>query len=164
MLRDLKRANGIALSPDEQNLYVVDNAQGKIWAFDVSEPGRPVSGKVLTEGLTGDGMTVDRDGRLYLVGEGAVWVYDAGGQWVAIITVPESPSNCTFGGEGHPILFITARTGFYRVPLLTAGGRRGRTFRRRPAVSSIAPDRSARLRGGGAPEPGRGGRCIPRAG
>ena len=32
--------NGVALSPDEQTLYVAESLTGRLWAFDLPEPGK----------------------------------------------------------------------------------------------------------------------------
>jgi len=38
-----------------------------------------------------------------------------------VIAVPEQPANCAFGGADRKTLFITARTGLYKVALNVPG-------------------------------------------
>jgi len=75
------------------------------------------------EGVQGgpDGMKVDVKGNLYVTGPGGVWVYDARGQRLGVIVTPEVPANCGFGDPDAKTLYITARTGLYRVRLSVAG-------------------------------------------
>ncbi|MHC4216212.1 MAG: SMP-30/gluconolactonase/LRE family protein [Planctomycetota bacterium] len=67
-----------------------------------------------------DGMTLDRRGNVYLTGKD-VAVYSAGGEKIASIEVPESPSNVCFGGKDKKTLFITARTSVYSVRMAVKG-------------------------------------------
>ncbi|HVV99072.1 MAG TPA: SMP-30/gluconolactonase/LRE family protein, partial [Planctomycetaceae bacterium] len=68
----IDRPNGIALSPDEQTLYVVDscptpNGNRKIWAFDLTPVGRVQNQRLVCDfapGRGGDGMAVDIEGNL----------------------------------------------------------------------------------------------------
>lgn len=70
----IQRPNGVALSPDERTLYLVDSCpvvggNRKIWAFDLAGDGT-LSGQRLVfdfgGGRGGDGMCVDAAGRLYI--------------------------------------------------------------------------------------------------
>jgi gluconolactonase len=70
----IQRPNGIALSPDERTLYVVDSCSivggnRKIWAFDLSSDGVPSGQRLVFDfapGRGGDGMAVDQRGNLYI--------------------------------------------------------------------------------------------------
>ena len=70
----IQRPNGIALSPDEQTLYVVDSCptaggHRKIWAFALSAAGVPSAQRLVYDfapGRGGDGMAVDSEGNLYI--------------------------------------------------------------------------------------------------
>lgn len=121
IIDDLVRPNGIALSPDGRHLYVVDNGADKLYRYEVRGPGRIGKGERIAYVIHPDGMTVDREGRLYVAGRGGIWVLDAGGKWLGLIETPEQPSNCTFGGQGWHTLFITARTSLYAIDALTRG-------------------------------------------
>lgn len=121
VVHDLVRPNGIALSPDGKWLYVVDNGAETLWRYKVLDPGRLSEGERIADVTAPDGMTVDRQGRLYVTGAGGIWVLDADGAWIGCIETPEHPANCTFGGAGYRTLFITARTSLYAVETDTRG-------------------------------------------
>ena len=60
-------------------------------------------------------MCVDARGRLWCTGVGGVHVFEPDGTPIGVIQFPQEPANCTFGGEDGKTLFVTARTGVYRV-------------------------------------------------
>lgn len=125
----LERPNGIALSPDEKTLYVANSfATRKIWmAFDVASDGSVSNGRTFfdataMEGRGGpDGMTVDTTGNLYCTGPGGVLVFSPGGEHLGTIEANEQPANCAFGDDDGKTLYMTARTGLYRVGLKIPG-------------------------------------------
>jgi gluconolactonase len=121
IIDDLVRPNGIALSPDGRQLYVVDNGADKLYRYPVRGPGKIGKGQRIAYVTHPDGMTIDKEGRLYVTCRGGVWVLDAEGKWLGVIETPEQPSNCTFGGAGLRTLFITARTSLYSIDTLTRG-------------------------------------------
>jgi gluconolactonase len=120
---ELSRPNGIAFSPDEKFLYIANSdARKKIWMrFGVRPDGTLGKGSIFydvtsetSEGLP-DGMKVDERGNLYCTGPGGIWIFSPGGKHVGTIVVPEIPANVAWGGSSARTLFITARTGLYRV-------------------------------------------------
>lgn len=113
--------NGIALSPDETKLYVSDSQDGGLFVYDVAADGSTGARMQLIDIGGSDGMAVDDAGNLYLTTGAGVEVFrDDGTPW-GVIDVPEVPANCTFGGADRKTLFITARTGLYRVELNVPG-------------------------------------------
>ncbi|MFN0197705.1 MAG: SMP-30/gluconolactonase/LRE family protein, partial [Planctomycetaceae bacterium] len=70
----IQRPNGIALSPDEKTLYLVDSCpviggNRKIWAFDLTCDGELSGQRTVYDfapGRGGDGMAVDQRGNLYV--------------------------------------------------------------------------------------------------
>lgn len=114
--------NGIALSPDESTLYVADNATSELWTYDLNEDGSTSEGVLLTETEAGpDGMAVDDAGNLYVTTSEGIDIRRADGTPWGVIPVPETPANCTFGGPDRDVLWITARTGLYRVQMVIPG-------------------------------------------
>src|SRR5260370_27061763 len=88
--------------------------------------GRVSNGKVLADvtaekedGLP-DGMKVDAQGNVYGSGPGGVWFFSPDGKHLGTIRPPETPANCAWGDYGKS-LYITARTGLYRIKLAVAG-------------------------------------------
>jgi gluconolactonase len=126
---ELTRPNGLAFSPDEKYLYVANSdARRKIWMrFEVKPDGTIANGKLFfdvtarTEDGLPDGMKIDQKGHLYCTGPGGVWVFSPAGKHLGTIQPPETPANCAFGDTDGKTLYITARTGFYRVKLLIPG-------------------------------------------
>jgi gluconolactonase len=69
-----------------------------------------------------DGMKVDMKGNLYCAGPGDIWVFSPDGKHLGAIKPPETPANCAWGDDGRT-LYITARTGLYRIKLAAQGER-----------------------------------------
>ncbi len=126
---ELMRPNGLAFSPDEKTLYVA-NSDGarKIWmAYPVKADGTLGAGRVFfdvtsskEDGLP-DGMKVDREGHLYCTGPGGVWVFDPHGKHLGTIRPAEVPANCHWGDADGKALYMTARTGLYRIRVSVPG-------------------------------------------
>jgi gluconolactonase len=126
LAQDFDRPNGIALSPDEKTLYVDDSARLHIRAFDVAPDGSISHGRILAELKSArqgvpDGMKVDRKGNLYVAGPGGVWVFDKRGKHLGTILMAELPANCGWGDADYRTLYLTARTGLYRIRLKIPG-------------------------------------------
>jgi sugar lactone lactonase YvrE len=115
------RPNGLAFSPDEGILYVDDTSEMHIRAFDVEPDGTLSNGRVFADlrkpGLQGapDGMKVDVQGNVYCTGPGGIWVHTPEGAHLGVIETPEVPANLAWGDEDMKALYVTARTGLYRV-------------------------------------------------
>ncbi|OJY29976.1 MAG: hypothetical protein BGO98_47470 [Myxococcales bacterium 68-20] len=130
---DFDKPNGIALSPDQGTLYVVDNGAGKLLAAPVDAAGVPGTFTTLADVPGGDGMTVDDAGNLYVADDAGIDVFDKTGKKLGTITVDVKPSNCTFGGDDRRTLYITAngpdpgdggrnpQTGLYSIRLNVPG-------------------------------------------
>lgn len=122
---DIVAPNGLVFSPDERILYVVDSSDNRdIKVFDVDSSGGISGGKLFASCRTSsqagpDGLTVDDQGNVYCAAAGGVWVFNAAGVHLGIISLPETPSNCTWGGAGSSDLYITAQTSLYRVSVCT---------------------------------------------
>jgi gluconolactonase len=127
----IQRPNGIALSPDERTLYVVDSCaflggNRKIWAFDLSPEGTVSNQRQIYDfgsGRGGDGMAVDQQGNLYIAAgirssrgphettevPTGIYIVSPKGEKLGYLSIPEDViTNCTFGGEDLKTLYITA--------------------------------------------------------
>ncbi|MCY4601388.1 MAG: SMP-30/gluconolactonase/LRE family protein [Acidobacteria bacterium] len=116
--------NGIALSPDEATLYVANTA-GPWKAYDLGAGGATnerVFHAISDETARGgrDGLKVDLAGNVYATGPGGVWVLSPDGAHLGTISPDEAPANVAWGDDGRT-LYITARTGIYRIRLTTEG-------------------------------------------
>ena len=128
---DLAAPNGLAFSPDERVLYIVESRatpSRKIWAYDVSPDGA-LRGKRLHIDADGagalDGMAVDAlghvwagfgsDGRPDAPADGldGVRVYDRDGRPIGHIHLPERCANLCFGGPHRNRLFMAASHSLY---------------------------------------------------
>ena len=129
--QDLPNPNGVILSPDEKTLYVIPSSSAKMLAYPVEGPGKVGAGRVFCEldqpkgakDRGGDGLTVDEKGNLYITSGLGLQVFDPAGTKLAIIPIPESPANVTFGGPDRKTLYVTARTSVYTIPMEVAGHR-----------------------------------------
>jgi gluconolactonase len=129
LIDDLKAPNGVILSPDEKTLYVVPTLQKQMMAYPVMSPGKLGVGKVLCElqqpegkdNTGGDGLTIDTNGNLYITSNLGIQIYDPHGKLLGILSFPEQPANCAFGGPGNRTLFVTARTSLYAVAMEAEG-------------------------------------------
>lgn len=140
----IDRPNGIALSPDERTLYVVDSCpvlgkNRKIWAFDLAENGTVSHQRLVYDfggGRGGDGMAVDQNGTLYIAAgifaprgphessevSTGIYVVTPAGELRARIPVTEDViTNCTFGGDDLRTLYITAGKTLFQVRVETPG-------------------------------------------
>ncbi len=143
--KEIQRPNGIAISPDDRILYVVDSHQQeggnrKIWAFDLGADGSLSRQRVVYDfgkGRGGDGMRVDRNGNLWVAaginkprgnpGESldvpaGVYVISPKGKLLGRIPIPEDLiTNVAFGGSGRKTLYVTAGKTLYRFPVNVSG-------------------------------------------
>ena len=119
---DLEQPNGIIGTPDGKVLYVADIRAKKIYAYDIQADGL-LGNKRLFTGMGSDGMTIDEEGNIYLVGKG-VTVFNPQGQQIEFIDVPERwTANVTFGGKDRKTLFITAMDSLYSIQTRVRGAR-----------------------------------------
>jgi gluconolactonase len=119
--KDLALPNGLAFSPDEKLLYVANSA-GKTWSvYDVKPDGTLGNGRIFFDAdkETGpgvpDGMKVDTAGNVWATGPGGILVISPQAKLLGVITFPEVPANCAWGDADGKTLYVTARTGLYRI-------------------------------------------------
>ncbi len=117
LVKDFIKPNGLAFSPDEKVLYIADTEGNHIRAFDVAADGTLTHGRVFCQVPRPDGVRVDSDGNLYSTAQTGVEVFSPKGDKLGVIKCPEQPANLAFAGADCQTLYITARTGLYRVRL-----------------------------------------------
>ena len=122
---DVNRPNGLAFSPDESKLYIVEAGVTPrvIRVYDVIERGMRLSGArtFLTAEPNGtpDGLRVDVDGNLWCGwGMGAdgldgVAIFNADGKAIGRIDLPERCANLCFGGAKRNRLLMCGSTSIY---------------------------------------------------
>jgi gluconolactonase len=127
LTRDLTQPNGLAFSPDGKKFYVDDSEQRNIRVYDVTADGTLFNGRIFGEepGAKGDGVPdgikVDKKGNLFVTGPKGIWVWDANGNHLGTIVMPEQPANLTWGGKDYRTLYITATKSVYRLETKTQG-------------------------------------------
>ncbi len=121
--------NGIAFSPDESLLYVADSSTQQWMAYPVAEDGTLGEAELLLdasgseEGGAADGLKVDEQGNLWATGPGGVWVIAPDGRHLGTIKPDLVPANVAWGDADRRTLYMTARTGLYRIRVNVAGDR-----------------------------------------
>jgi len=120
---DVERPNGLAFSPDESRLYVVEAGRSPraILAYDVVDGRRLANRRKLIDAGPGtpDGLRVDVDGNLWIgwgMGEeglDGVAVWSAAGKPIGRIDLPERCANLCFGGRHRNRLFMCGSTSIY---------------------------------------------------
>jgi alpha-L-fucosidase len=116
----VKQPNGVVGTADGKHLFVADIGDGKVYKYDIGAKGN-LTNRVLFAKETVDGMTLDRQGNVYLAGRG-VSIYSPDGKKLGRIPIPEEwTGNVCFGGKNMDMLFITASKGIYTVKMNVTG-------------------------------------------
>jgi gluconolactonase len=129
---ELAGPNGLAFSPDESSLYIVESRATPsrlIWRYDVGADGATLSNKTLVVDAKGagaiDGFRVDADGNLWC-GWGSdgragapsadldgVMVFNPQGLAIGFIQLPERCANLSFGGPKNNRLYMASSHSLY---------------------------------------------------
>lgn len=128
---DLEGPNGLAFSPDERTLYLVESRARprRIVAYDVVDQNHLTGRRELIDAGSGlpDGLRVDVDGNLWC-GWGAVEpgldgvrVFAPDGTAIGHIDLPERCANLCFGGPRRNRLLMASTTSLYALFVNTRG-------------------------------------------
>jgi len=137
---ELKGPNGLAFSPDEKKLYIVEGRASPfriVWSYDVGADGIKLSNKtaLVTADDNGglDGFKVDIDGNLWC-GWGSngaagarpedlngVKVFNPAGKAIGFIKLPERCPNLVFGGPKKNRLYMASSHSVYAIYVETRG-------------------------------------------
>jgi len=129
---DISRPNGLAFSPDDSKLYVIEagTSPRALLAYDVLDGGTRLANrrKLIDAGPgTPDGLRVDVDGNLWVgwgMGEeglDGVRVFHSEGRPIGRVDLPERCANLCFGGLHRNRLFMCASTSLYSLYVNTQG-------------------------------------------
>ena len=120
---DFDQPNGLALSLDESQLYVVDSERRHLRVFDVTAEARLEDGRVLSTSTAGtfDGVRLDTTGRIWAAAEDGVHCLHPDGTLLGKLLLPEVVANITFGGLKRNLLFACATTSVYLLMLNVTG-------------------------------------------
>src|SRR5437016_1373695 len=130
---DVNRPNGLAFSPDESKLYIIEAGATPriVKVYDVVDGGAKLAkGRVFLQAETGgtpDGFRLDVDGNLWMgwgMGSEAldgVNVFNSEAKLIGRIDLPERCANVCFGGLYRNRLFMAASTSVYSLYVNTQG-------------------------------------------
>jgi len=130
LTKDMTFPNGIALSPDENTLYVANSdPKQAIWmAFPIKGNGTIGPGRVFADvtkdvgkkpGLP-DGLKVDKAGNLFASGPGGILIFAPDGTHLGTLDTGQATANCAWGEDGS-VLYITADMFIGRLKTSTVG-------------------------------------------
>jgi gluconolactonase len=135
MCSEIERPNGLAFSPDERRLYVVESGvlPRRIRVFDVDDLGHLSNDRVFftaDEDGAPDGFRCDVDGNLWAgwgtgAGRDGVTVFAPDATPIGRIALPERCANLCFGGPARNRLFMAASQSLYSLYVNTQGAARG---------------------------------------
>jgi gluconolactonase len=128
----LKFANGVALSPDQTQLYATESASHWVWVYKIKPDGTLTHKQRFgwlhvpdtEENAWPDGLKCDTAGRIYVATRLGIQVLDPLGRVNAIIPAPPSngqTSNLCFGGPGFNVMYVSAGNKVFRRKLKTRG-------------------------------------------
>jgi gluconolactonase len=129
VLADLNGPNGLAFSPDESELYIVESRAAphrRLWAYRVGANGELANKRLVIDAADGgalDGIAIDAEGHIWCGWGGngrvpsepldGVRVFDAAGKALGHIHLPERCANLCFGGAKRNRLFMAASHSLY---------------------------------------------------
>jgi gluconolactonase len=128
----LKFPNGVALSPDQTQLYATESASHWVWIYKIKPDGTLAYKQRYgwlhvpdyEENAWPDGIRCDTAGRVFVATRIGIQVLDQLGRVNAIIPAPPSngqTSNLYFAGPGFNIMYVTAADKVFRRKLKTRG-------------------------------------------
>lgn len=126
---DLAAPNGIGMSPDRKRLYVCPSQQAEMLVYDILGPGKLSPPKTFctvqqpegNDNTGADGIALDVKGNVYITTHIGVQIFSPEGEQIGVVEFPQQPANVCFGGEDWKTMYVTARTGLYRVQMPIPG-------------------------------------------
>lgn len=138
-------SNGLGWSPSDESMYFIDSPRQTVWAFDFDAASGTIENRrdlisIPSSAGMPDGMTVDREGGLWIAlwGGAAVHRYAPSGALEAEIELPvPHVSSCAFGGSDFEDLYVTTATAGLSKRALHDHPDSGGVFRLRPGVQGF---------------------------
>ncbi|WP_394130058.1 SMP-30/gluconolactonase/LRE family protein [Shewanella maritima] len=112
----LTKPNGIALSPDQNTLYV-GHAGNQIFAYLLAKDGSIAAEEFIIDIDSPDGMAIDCAGNIYATShsQGKLHVFNSQGQQLHEVGLGVNVTNVAFGGINRQTLLITTAKGLYKM-------------------------------------------------
>lgn len=117
VIGDLKRPNGVTLSPDSKTLYVAQSQGGEAWlmSYPLDDQGNVGKGEILYDATPlsqkdkgmPDGLKTDQQGNIWCTGPGGVLIVTPEGKLLGRILTGHLTANCAWGDDGST-LYMTA--------------------------------------------------------
>ncbi len=124
--RDCVRPNGMALTANQQKLYLADSGPRTLWVYDIASDGALKNGRLFADMSSGrgvpDGLKTDEEGNIWVAGPGGIWIFNARGDRLGIVALPATPTNCCWGGDFRDF-YATAHGSVYRIATNVNGTR-----------------------------------------
>lgn len=122
--RECAQPAGVALSPNQQQLYVSDSSAQTIRVFDLTARGQLSNGRVFAHVKQSPlgGLKTDEAGRVWVAGPRGILVFGREGAPLGTVPISEPPSNLNWGA-GFRDLIVTAGNSVYHVAAHTNGTR-----------------------------------------
>jgi gluconolactonase len=126
LIDSLRWPNGIALSLDQQTLYInqSDPENPVLYRYDIAADGSLENGQVLFDFLAlaenamglPDGLKIHKSGNIFATGPGGVHIISPEGKHLAAIKTGKATANCAFDSD-HKYLYTTTTDLLIRVKL-----------------------------------------------
>ncbi|HMS40856.1 MAG TPA: SMP-30/gluconolactonase/LRE family protein [Pyrinomonadaceae bacterium] len=131
LTKEFTGPNGIAFSPDEKYLYVGnwDEKKKTVYRYEVQEDGTIKNGKLFFDftNFAGedaiDGVKTDMQGNVYVSAPGGLQILSKDGKHLGTIITPQHVHNMAWGDADGKTLYLTARTGLYKMRFNVEGFR-----------------------------------------
>lgn len=133
--------NGILLSPDGKTLYINNcyddeswypvnsDKENYVWAYDVNDDGSISNGRQFAKlflvdnvldrkakSSSADGMAIDKNGNIYVATYYGVQIFNAKGDFIGMINLPNFPVSLCFGDDDMKTLYIVSYKWVYKIP------------------------------------------------
>ena len=126
---NFERPNGLAFSPGQKSLVVVDTVKQHIRAFNIGPGWKFTGGNIWVElwddknNGRPDGIKFDQLGNLFATGPGGIWIFSPKAELLGRIFLPNKTSNLAWGMNDRKSLFITSSDKVYQIRCLTSGSK-----------------------------------------
>ncbi|MBU2879897.1 SMP-30/gluconolactonase/LRE family protein [Aliiglaciecola lipolytica] len=118
----LEKPNGVALSPDQQTLYIGDFSN-RVSKYTINEHSEISPREDFIKVTSPDGIKVDCAGNIYVSShsKGVINIYSPSGSWIDKIEIGPNVTNLAFGGTDRKTLLITTAKGLFTLDVKIPG-------------------------------------------